>query len=340
MRAAFCPAPGVIELRDVPAPDPGPGEVVVRVTACGICGSDLHWFQGSLPPPAICPGHEIAGVVAKRGAGVTAVREGERVAIEPLVVCRECHYCRTGRPQLCPYLRILGVQITGGFADEVLVPAYALFPLPDILDDALGALTEPTAVCVHALRLGGVGLGHRVLVIGAGTIGLLSVMVARAAGAAEVLISARHPHQAEKARRLGARVFEARDDGDSARAAYAADHPIDAVIETVGGIADTIGDAVRCVRPGGSVVVLGVFATLPSLPALLLLTKEVRIVGSMVYDRTGPRADFDVAIDLLARQREAAASLITHRVGLDAIQSAFRTAADKRSGAIKVCVNP
>jgi len=341
MRAAFCSRAGVIELRDVAAPEPAAGEVIVRVRACGICGSDLHWFQGGMPPPTVCPGHEIAGEVAACGAGVRAVREGDRVAVEPMVVCRECRSCRGGTPQLCARLHILGMQRPGGFADLVAVPEYALFRPPATLDCALGALTEPTAVCVHAVRLAGVSIGARVLVLGAGAVGLLSVLAARAAGAADVLISARHPHQAEMARRLGAaRVFAATEEGERERAAYAADHPIDAVIETVGGNADTIADAVRTVRPGGTVVVLGVFATAPALPALLLVGKEVRIVGSLMYDRAGPRADFDVALDLLERQREVVAGVITHRVGLDAIQSGFATAADKRSGAIKVSVQP
>jgi L-iditol 2-dehydrogenase len=311
------------------------------VRACGICGSDLHWFQGGLPPPPVCPGHEIAGEVVARGAGVRAVREGDRVAVEPMVVCRECRYCRGGTPQLCARLRVLGMRRPGGFADLVAVPEYALFRLPATLDFALGALTEPTAVCVHAVRLAGVSIGARVLVLGAGAVGLLSVLAARAAGAADVLISARHPHQAEMARRLGAaRVFAATQAGERERAAYAADHPIDAVIETVGGAADTIADAVVAVRPGGVVAVLGVFATAPALPALLLIGKEVRIVGSLMYDRAAPRADFDVALDLLERQRERAAGVVTHRVGLDAIQSGFATASDKRSGAIKVSVQP
>jgi 2-desacetyl-2-hydroxyethyl bacteriochlorophyllide A dehydrogenase len=341
MRAAFCSAPGVIDVREVPAPQPAAGEVVVRVAACGICGSDLHWFLGHLPPPSVCPGHEIVGAVARRGAGVVAVREGDRVAVEPLVVCRECHYCRTARPQLCPRLRILGMRRPGGFADEVLTPADALFALPAAIDGALAALTEPTAVCVHAVRLAGVAVGQRVLILGAGTVGLLAIIAARAAGAAEVFITARHAQQGEMARRLGAaRVFATTADGARERAAYAADHPIDVVIESVGGSADTIADALRTVGPGGTVAVLGVFATAPALPALLLISKEVRVVGAMLYDRAGPRADFEIAMDLLERHRDLAAGLITHRVGLDAIQSAFTTAADKRSGAIKVSVLP
>jgi 2-desacetyl-2-hydroxyethyl bacteriochlorophyllide A dehydrogenase len=341
MRAAFCPAAGVIELREVPLPDPGAGEVIVRVRACGICGSDLHWFQGALPPPRVCPGHEIAGEVAACGAGVRAVREGDRVAIEPMVVCRECRYCRAGTPQRCPHMRILGMHRPGGLADMVAVPAYALFGLPTALAFELGALAEPTAVCVHAVRSGGVAIGDRVLVLGAGTIGLLAVLTARAAGASEVAITARHAHQAAMARALGAtQVFTTTADGEQELATYAAERAIDTVIETVGGSADTIADAVRAVRPGGTVVVLGVFSTAPALPALLLIAKEIRIIGAMMYARPAPRADFEVALDLLERRREVVAGLITHRIALDAVQSAFTTAADKRSGAIKVTVLP
>jgi len=341
MRAAFCPTAGVIELREVPDPEPAAGEVVVRVRACGICGSDLHWFHGALPPPPVCPGHEMAGEVAACATGVRSVREGDRVAIEPMVVCRECEYCRSGMPQRCKRLRILGLQRDGGLADAVVVPGYALFSLPAALDWAVGALAEPTAICVHAVRLGGVGLGARVLVLGAGTIGLLAVLAARAAGAADVVVSARHPHQAAMARRFGAsRVFAASADGEQERAVYAADHPIDVVIETVGGVADTIADGVHAVRPGGAVVVLGVFAAAPVLPALALIVKEVRVIGAMLYDRSGPRADFEITLDLLARHRDRVRELITHRIGLDAVQSAFAAAADKRSGAIKVTVTP
>ena len=138
-------APGVIELRDVPVPKPEPDEVVVRVAACGICGSDLHWFQGDFPPPKVCPGHEIAGVVDRRGSAVRALSEGDRVTVEPMVVCRECTYCRAGRPQLCPQLRILGMHRPGGLAEFVCVPAYALFRVPAALDDALAALVEPAS---------------------------------------------------------------------------------------------------------------------------------------------------------------------------------------------------
>ncbi len=333
MRAAFCPAPGTIELREVDAPRPESGEVVVRVRACGVCGSDLHWFHGAVAPPSVCPGHEIAGEIERCGSAVRGFAAGDRVAVEPMAVDRECHYCRTGRPQLCPRLRILGMRRPGGFAELVAVPSYALFRFDEPMDWALAALTEPMAVAVHAVRIGAVTLGSRVLIIGAGTLGLLCALAARTAGAGEVLIVARYPQQRAMAERLGAIAAPVDEHG----------HPTvtaDVVMETVGGTADTLSMAVQAVRPAGSVVVLGVFAAPPTVPGLALIAKEVRLVGSLMYDRAGPRPDFDLALDLLRRHGEVLLAVVTHRFGLDDIQSAFLAASDKHRGAIKVAVLP
>jgi 2-desacetyl-2-hydroxyethyl bacteriochlorophyllide A dehydrogenase len=339
MHAAFCTQPGSFELRDIERPTPRAGEAVVKVRSCGICGSDLHFFHGSFPAPSVCPGHEISGEVSDVGEGVSALRAGDRVAIEPLQVCRECWACRTGDYQLCKKLRIFGTSRDGGFAEYVRVPAYAVFPLPSAVDFEVGALTEPLAVAVHALRLANVRIGHRVLVLGAGTIGLLSVAAARAAGA-EVWITARHAHQGAAATALGAaRVFTG-PDLDAEVTSAVQREPVDIVVETVGGTADTINDAIHLVRPGGSIVVLGVFMTAPAFNALGLMLKEVRLIGSLTYGRSGPRADFDVALQLLADAPERFRQLITHRFALADITHGFETAADKRSGSIKVAIQP
>jgi len=339
MKAAFCPAPRTIELRDVERPSPAVGEVIVRVRCCGICGSDLHWFHGGFPPPPVCPGHEIAGEIADVGSGVVGVRSGDRVAVEPLVTCGRCSACRTGDYQICRQFQILGTVLDGGLAEYVRVPAYAVFPLPAELDFEIGALTEPMAVCAHAARLGHIRLGDRVLVLGAGTIGLLSVLAARVAGATDVGVTARHPHQAALARRLGAsQVFANSAEGQAQLEAFVRDHPVDVVIETVGGHADTLDQAIEAVRPGGTVVILGVFTSRPPCNALGLVIKEVRVIGSLTYGRSGPRADFDVAVDILRTRVALVRELITHRFELNTVQTAFETAADKAQGAIKVSV--
>ena len=339
MQAAFCTQPRTFELREVDCPAPRPGEAVIKVRSCGICGSDLHFFHGNFPPPAVCPGHEICGEVMEVGEGAGPWRPGHRVAVEPLLVCRQCSYCRTGNYQICTRFRVAGITADGGFAEYIRMPAHALFRLPTEVDFEVGALTEPLAVAVHAVRLANVRLGDRVLVLGAGTIGLLSVASARAAGAAEVWITARHAQQFAAAEALGARVFEG-PHADSELSSATSRSPVDVVIETVGGSADTINDGLHYVRPGGAVVVLGVFTTMPAFNALAVVTKEVRLVGSMTYGRSGPRADFDVALQLLADRPECFRQLITHRFPLAEINRGFETAADKRVGSIKVSIHP
>lgn len=339
MHAAFCTEPGKFVLRDVAQPTPCADEAVVQVHSCGVCGSDLHYFHGGFPPPPVCPGHEISGRVTAVGDAVRQIGIGERVAIEPLVVCRECPYCRSGDYQLCRKFCLVGTMRDGGFAEYVVMPAYALFPLPPAVDYEIGALTEPLAVAVHAVRLAKLGLGHRILVLGAGTIGLLSVAAARAAGAAEVWITARHPQQRAAAVALGAaRVFAATDEVTAALEDDSID--VDVVIETVGGTADTLNEAVQLVRPGGTIAVLGVFTTIPPLNALSLVLKEVRLIGSLTYGRAGRRADFDLALGLLAAEPERFRQLITHRFRLAEITQAFETAGDKGSGSLKVSVQP
>jgi len=340
MRSAFCTGPRNFEVRDVEPPRPEAGEALIKVRSCGICGSDLHYFHGGFPPPPVCPGHEISGEVVALGAHVERVRVGDLVAVEPLIVCRECAYCRTGDYQLCPQFRVLGMMRDGGFAEYVCAPAYALFPLPPGVDDEVGALTEPLAVAVHAVRLAGVRLGDRVMVLGAGTIGLLAVAAARAAGAAEVWITARHPQQQAAATSLGAARGFTGAAGAAELAAAASEQPPDVVIETVGGSADTINDAVQLVRPGGTVAILGIFTGMPALNALSMVVKEVRLIGSLTYGRGGARADFDVALHLLAAQPEAFRRLITHRFPLAEITRGFECALDKHSGSLKVAIRP
>jgi L-iditol 2-dehydrogenase len=340
MIAAFCTAPKQLELREVPTPEPSAGEVVIRVRRCGICGSDLHFYHGALPPPPVCPGHEIAGEVAAVGSGVTKLKAGDRVAVEPLVVCGECFYCRTGDYQLCPSFQVAGNSVDGGFAEYMRMPAYALFRLPAAIDYEVGALTEPLAVTVHAARLAPIRMGDRVLILGAGTIGLLAIASAKAAGAGDVWITARHPQQIEAATALGATRVFAGPAGQGEVSTAAHEQPVDVVIETVGGTADTLNDAVYSVRRGGTVVVLGIFASSPSLAALALVVKEVRLVGSMTYGRAGTRADFDIALDILARSPQQFRRLITHKHDLKDIARGFETANDKKSGSIKVAIEP
>ncbi|MCH8815464.1 MAG: alcohol dehydrogenase catalytic domain-containing protein [Chloroflexi bacterium] len=328
MKAAFQTGKEQIEVRDAPMPEPAPGEVLIRVRVCGVCGTDLHSYSGHLPSmPNVSPGHEFAGEVVEAAEGFAA---GERVAIEPLTTCRTCTYCLTGRYHLCPGRAAGGVQ-AGGMAEYIAAPAYSLYRLPDELDFELGALVEPVAVAVHGAHMVGVTVGERVLVLGSGTIGLTAILAARAAGASEVIATFRYEHQGQAALAAGAsRIVEVEG------AAGLASEDIDVVIETVGGTAPTVGDALRSVRPGGRISILGVFTQPIKMHPLGMMLKEVKMVAPITYCRPGLHSDFDAAIGILRADPERARALITHRVALADTAGAFTTAADKKSGSIKV----
>ena len=179
---------GAISVRERDLPEPRPGWVRVAVTVSGICGSDLHLLHGRFGPNrGIQPGHEIAGIVDAVGTAVTGCESGALVAIEPLVGCGDCHFCGVGTANLCPDNRMFGFALPGGLAQHVCVPAAVTYPLDPSLDARAAGLTEPFAVCVRGVRLAQVGVGDRVAVLGAGSIGLLSILAARHAGAAELL---------------------------------------------------------------------------------------------------------------------------------------------------------
>jgi len=341
MAAASLDGPHAVSVTRRLVPEPGPGEVRVRVEACGICGSDLHFYHRGPLFPSTSPGHEMAGVVDTIGDGVEGFASGDRVAVEPLASCGHCHACRTGRHAACPEARIFGVHQHGGLAEYVTVPARRLFPVAADLPPVLASLTEPMAVAFHGLRRGALEPGQRVLVLGAGTIGLLATKAAIALGAQEVFLTARHPHQAELGRQLGAtRVLS---EGEATREGLyrlGCDAPIDLVVETVGGDAQTLGDAVTAVRPCGTISVLGLFLGDVALDGMSLFVKEGTVAWSNCYARSPEGADFEAAADMVSRYRDELAGLATHQVPLADVQRAFRLAADKKNGTVKVTVLP
>jgi 2-desacetyl-2-hydroxyethyl bacteriochlorophyllide A dehydrogenase len=218
-------------------------------------------------------------------------------------------------------------------ASSLVVPQYCLYRLPESVDFEVGALAEPMAVAVHALRLAAVGKGSRVLVLGAGTIGLLTAVAARYLGAQTVAITARYAGQKETAQRLGCdEVLDPQDPRMSVRPG--------AVIETVGAGADTVADAISAVDSGGTVVITGLFEETPKFDPMTMMVKEARLVASMVYNRSGERSDFDTALEILSDRRSDLKPMISHVFSLDKAQQAFETAADKTTGAIKVLLDP
>jgi 2-desacetyl-2-hydroxyethyl bacteriochlorophyllide A dehydrogenase len=341
MEAAVARGPRRIELATLPVPEPGPGDVRVRVRACGICGSDLHLLGVGGLPPGVVPGHEWMGVLDALGPGVAGLSVGQRVAVEPFRTCGRCALCRAGRGNLCREGRLLGVHEPGGLAQFALAPAARAFPVPAGLDDAVAALAEPLAVSLHGLRRVSLEPGQRVLVLGAGAVGLLTVLAARALGAGEVIVAARHRHQAEAAEALGAdRVLGEAEASASGLDRLGREREIDVVVETVGGGANTLDLAGAAVRPGGSICVLGVFLAPVALQTIPLLMKEATLAWSYCYEHAEGRADFADALRMLGERRALAARLVTHRFPLAEVARAFEAAADRKAGAIKVSLAP
>lgn len=320
---------------DVVDAEPGPlpeGWVRVRVEACGICGSDLHFWDGHLRRAlGTSPGHELAGTVLDGPAGLADVR----YAVSPNIACGSCDFCRSGRSNLCgrggPGL---GLGRDGGIAELVDAPLANLAPVPDGVPAITASLTEPLAVTVRGVGLAAVGPDSRVLVLGAGTIGLCAALVARDR-AASVAITARHPHQRAAAEGLGVTVL---DEADGV--AWGKEHRPDVVIESVGGVADTLGDAIRVVRRGGRIVLLGSFSEHKPVDLQRLMMKEVALLGSFCYGGGERETEFATAARLTGRWRDELAGLTTHQFPLDDVATAFRTAGDKSSGAIKVTLTP
>lgn len=340
MRAAAVRDREHFEIVDRAEPEPAPGEVRVRVTACGVCGTDLHLRALGAYPAGHVPGHEIAGVIDAVGGGV-ADRVGETVAVEPLRSCGHCRACRAGRDSICREVEVYGMHRPGGFAECIAVPAHRAFAVPRDLDAPLAALVEPMAVAVHGLDRGRLAAGARVLVIGAGTVGLVTVAAARALGAGEVWITARHAHQAKLGAALGAtRVLGEDEAQPAALDALGRESEIDLVVETVGGAADTLRAAAAAIRPGGRVSVLGVFHGALSIDPMPLLLKEGTLAWSNCYAHSERGADYETAIRIVAEARSDLRAIVTRVFPLEEIDRAFALASDKRAGSVKVSVAP
>ncbi|MFC9897023.1 zinc-dependent alcohol dehydrogenase family protein [Nocardia sp. NPDC127579] len=326
MRAVVVETPGRFVVREVADPVPRAGEVVVRVGAVGICGTDLHIVAGEFPPTPypIVPGHEFAGeIVASEAAGW---RDGDRVAVDPSLFCGVCHYCGIGRGNLCERWGAIGDTVDGAMAEYVAVPAANCHRLPDAMSMAHGALVEPLSCAVHAFDRLPRELGAHYLLYGAGTMGLLMAQLARAAGAASVSVVDVNTARLEVAASLGA------DAVATDAAEFGRPHGWEVVIDCTGVVA-AIEDGLRRVRRGGVYQQFGV-APGPATAAVSpfrIYNDEISIVGSMAVLRS-----FGRAVELMARGVIAADAMITHTFGLAEFPDALRTFRDGAGRKIQI----
>ena len=339
MTAALYQGNRKLQVTEIPRPQPGPGDAIIRVRAEGVCGSDLLVWWDNDKPETKPAGHEVAGEIVEVGEGVDSSRIGERVAVDTLgfgVGCGSCWYCRMGQPIQC---QDKAEDEGGGYAQYMKRQAAGCFPVPDSLSWEEAALAEPLAVSVHAIRRGRMSGGETVLVLGAGNIGLTAVVAARGMGAGKIFVTARHKHQAEMAIALGADValppddpelWKALDDATDGRGA-------DMSVESVGGhTSATIEDAIEHTRKQGRIVILGGFWAPITIDWMKPLLKEHSVVFSSCYSVLDGRDDYEVAIDLMASGRAPVKQMVTHKYALEEIQQAIDTAYDKTTGSIKV----
>jgi 2-desacetyl-2-hydroxyethyl bacteriochlorophyllide A dehydrogenase len=337
MDALVVERPGAIELRRLPVPRPGPDEVLVRVGAAGICGSDVELLEGRRPPPfvryPIVPGHEWAGTVDTVGAGVEGLRPGDVVVAEGFRACGDCARCREGRTNLCSaeYAET-GFTHPGAFAEFLSVPAKLVHRLPDGTDPAAAAVLEPAACVAQGLLEVDLRPGLAVAVVGAGALGLLAVALSRLSSPLRLALVGTRPRRLELGRRLGAtEVHDVRDGAPPAALEAAFDLAIEAA-----GTPSAVATALRLARRGGTVVLLGICGGPGGADADAIVLSHLRVQG--VFGAS-PSAWLWV-VDLLAGGLLDTRALVSHSFPLTRHAEAFATLGDREAGALKVQLTP
>jgi 6-hydroxycyclohex-1-ene-1-carbonyl-CoA dehydrogenase len=324
MRAAVFNGPATpLEITTVARPEPGPGELLVRVAACGLCHSDLHYMDHGVPTfktPPLVLGHEISGVVVRAGEGVDQARVGTSVLLAPVTSCGECAMCRTGRENVCAKQRMLGNTIDGGFAEYVVSPARDAFAIPD------GVPLEESCVVADALTTAFHGVtrrariepGETVVVVGCGGLGLNVVQVAALVGARVIAVDI-DPRKLALAVELGASLaIDAREGDPAKRVRKETGGGADAAVEAIGN-PKTQEQALASLRTGGRLLLLGFAAENLSLPGGRVTYRELSVIGTL-----GCRPiDFPIVLDLVRRGRLALSPLVTHRYPLERLNEGF-----------------
>lgn len=334
VKADFGPG---FKIQEVPTPRPGPGEVLVRVMAVGICGSDVPVFDGSDPPPYVplIPGHEFSGVISEIGSGVGTWKQGERVAVSLVVPCGECFFCRHGEPTLCEKLVLIGCNgRDGAFAEYVVVPNKCLHRLPEELSFEEGASVDPIASAYRPVKKARIGSEDTVAVIGPGPIGLYAAQLVALEGARPVVVG-RSRERLELAKELGIVDVVNINTTDAVQEirSLTSGKGCDAVIECTGN-PQAVVDALRYVRPQGRVVLVGIFHDQAPLDIRSVVFREVRIEGSICYTWD----EFEHCLQLVSAGKVRVAPLITHVLPLSSMEEALDLIHARR--AVKVILKP
>jgi L-iditol 2-dehydrogenase len=342
MKAAVLYQPREIIIKDVPEPNPQAGEVMIRVKSVGICGTDFHyWRTGSvgnftIREPFIL-GHEVSGQVVQVGQAVSSLSVGDRVVVDIQVPCGRCRFCRMGRYNLCPVKRCMGDPPTNGaFAEYVTWPADFTYAMPHGMTFDEGALIEPLSIGLYVVSRARICLGDSVVIMGAGTVGLMALYAALAAGADEVYVVDIDDWRLDKAKEFGATAtINAKDDVASRIHDLTNGSYVDTTIEASGSTTATI-QAVRVTRRGGKIALVGVYDTGKfTYPLLDVIMKELTVMGNI----DGANA-FPKSLNLMASEKIDAEKLITHHLPLEDIERGFKILDEKKEHALKIQLHP
>lgn len=329
--------PGKVDFLLRTVDEPKEQQVVIKIASSAICGSDLHIFKGKHPsaPLPVTIGHEFAGEVVAVGSKVSKVKIGDRVTVEPVIVCGKCRACRTGNYGYCENISFTYRVGDGAMADYITVEEPYVYKLPEHLSYSAGALIEPLAVAVHAVRRADIKLGEKVLVIGAGAIGILVAALCRRRGAAEVAIADFSQKRLNIALELGATmaINPSKQNVYDVVSKITDGVGMDKTFECVG-LEATFNQAMMALRKNGLATIVGIFEN-PNItiPATRFITHEIRVQGSQGYCW-----DFPIALEM--SKEIDLEKLITHTFKLEDLQQSLETCLDRDSGALKVIIHP
>ena len=343
MKALLLSEYSKLEVADLPRPEAGTGEVLVQVAACGICGSDVHGYDGSsgrrIPP--LVMGHEAAGVIAAVGEGVSRFAVGDRITFDSTVYCGECDFCKSGDINLCDNRQVVGVSTpefrrAGAFAEFVTVPERIVYELPEEMSFADAAMLEAVAVAVHAVAVTDLKGGETALVIGAGMIGLLTLQAARAAGCSRVLVADVDRTRLKLATEAGADEVILASGADMVRDVHelTSGRGVDVVLEAVGRD-ETVTAAVDAVRKGGTVTLIGNITPTVTLPLQKVVSRQIRMQGSCASS-----GEYPEAIELVSSGKIRVTPLITAVAPLSDGASWFERLHSREPNLMKIVIDP
>ena len=335
MKCAVLHGPQDLRIEDHPVPEITYNEVLIKVKATGICGSDVHFFEGVHPYnnyPRI-HGHEISGIVEKTSAGVTNVIKGDSVVVEPLISCGTCYPCRIGKYNCCVNLRVIGAHVDGGFADYIKVPAHLVHKIPSVMSFDMAATCEPYSIGYHSTHRAQITASDKVLILGAGAIGLTAIDFAKLAGA-EVYVAEISPFRQNMARKFGADIIidPSREDTADKILKLTNGEGVGVVIEATG-VAKVMNDTENFVAAGGRIVIAGLTNEKVSFTGINFTKREMTVLGTR-----NSAGEFPAVIDALASGKTHSNLLITKRFPFTDIVKAMKYASENITSEGKIII--